>query len=200
MALARARRGFTLIELLVVIAIIAILAAILFPVFSRAREKARQSSCTSNLKQTGLAFYQYTIDNDEMWPPLAYPDPVTGPVTAYHAIYPYMKNAQICLCPSDRLGSITWGSATPATQIKGSYNLNNVLINDVPVAESMVQNPSMTTVSWDADANGAAAFRHNSVLEMLYADGHAKNLGVNGDPDGNPSGGPYSPGQFHGIP
>jgi len=198
MTLAKARRGFTLIELLVVIAIIAILAAILFPVFSRAREKARQSSCTSNLKQVGLAFIAYTIDNDEMWPPLA----CSAVFTAYHSIYPYMKNAQICLCPSDRQGSINWGDGSdPNTPvIKGSYNLNSFLINNVTVAESMVQNPSMTTVSWDADGNGNAAFRHNSVLEMLYADGHAKALGVNQDPDGDPSGGPYSPGQFHGIP
>jgi prepilin-type N-terminal cleavage/methylation domain-containing protein len=60
--------GFTLIELLVVIAIIAILAAILFPVFAAAREKARQTACSSNLKQLGLAFVQYTQDYDEQYP------------------------------------------------------------------------------------------------------------------------------------
>jgi prepilin-type N-terminal cleavage/methylation domain-containing protein len=62
-------RGFTLIELLVVIAIIAILAAILFPVFAKAREKARQTSCLSNLKQLSLAILQYTNDNNETYPP-----------------------------------------------------------------------------------------------------------------------------------
>ena len=69
------RRGFTLIELLVVIAIIAILAAILFPVFAQAREKARQASCTSNLKQIGMAFKMYIQDYDERWPQSA---PITA--------------------------------------------------------------------------------------------------------------------------
>jgi len=64
------KKGFTLIELLVVIAIIAILAAILFPVFAQAREKARAISCTSNLKQIGLGLLQYTQDNDEQFPML----------------------------------------------------------------------------------------------------------------------------------
>jgi prepilin-type N-terminal cleavage/methylation domain-containing protein len=67
----RKRTGFTLIELLVVIAIIAILAAILFPVFARARENARRASCQSNLKQIGLAVYQYTQDYDEKCPSAA---------------------------------------------------------------------------------------------------------------------------------
>src|ERR1051326_5471134 len=63
------KRAFTLIELLVVIAIIAILAAILFPVFARAREKARQTACTSNVKQLGLAWMMYVQDYDETFPP-----------------------------------------------------------------------------------------------------------------------------------
>ena len=67
--LRKGRTGFTLIELLVVIAIIAILAAILFPVFAKAREKARQSSCASNMKQVGLALIGYTQDYDEKFPP-----------------------------------------------------------------------------------------------------------------------------------
>lgn len=91
------RKGFTLIELLVVIAIIAILAAILFPVFARAREKARQTSCLSNLKQIALAFNMYASDYDSM-----YPATWTGyPSTVYaHLLLPYMKNVQLMTCPS----------------------------------------------------------------------------------------------------
>ncbi len=85
------RRGFTLIELLVVIAIIAILAAILFPVFSRARERARAITCASNMKQMGLAFAMYTTDYNETYPP------------TYQwktNLQPYMRNTQMFKCPS----------------------------------------------------------------------------------------------------
>lgn len=96
------RRGFTLIELLVVIAIIAILAAILFPVFAKAREKARQASCSSNLKQLGLAYKMYLSDYDDRYPSvyddaLGYP---AGRIIWADKIYPYVKNRQLFLCPS----------------------------------------------------------------------------------------------------
>jgi prepilin-type N-terminal cleavage/methylation domain-containing protein/prepilin-type processing-associated H-X9-DG protein len=98
--------GFTLIELLVVIAIIAILAAILFPVFGRARENARRSSCQSNMKQLGLAFIQYSQDYDERYPSgtRAY---LSGSNTRHIGIgwggqlFPYVKSAQVYTCPSD---------------------------------------------------------------------------------------------------
>jgi len=99
------RRGFTLIELLVVIAIIAILAAILFPVFARAREKAKQTSCLSNMKQLVLGAVMYTSDYDDnlfghlagrrdQWP-------WSSPYYMWHQqVYPYVKNLQIFTCPS----------------------------------------------------------------------------------------------------
>jgi len=108
----RSRNGLTLIELLVVIAIIAILAAILFPVFAQAREKARQASCLSNTKQIGTANMMYTQDFDETEPPLVNGatsmvanvcnngSPTIIVSTIYDMLFPYMKSAQIVVCPS----------------------------------------------------------------------------------------------------
>ncbi|MCW3059449.1 MAG: prepilin-type N-terminal cleavage/methylation domain [Capsulimonas sp.] len=94
----QSRKGFTLIELLVVIAIIAILAAILFPVFAKAREKARQISCASNMRQIGLGMLQYTQDNEEN-----YPTGSAGTLGAgwAGAVYPYVKSTATFKCPDD---------------------------------------------------------------------------------------------------
>lgn len=88
--------GFTLIELLVVIAVIAIIAAILFPVFAKVREKARQTTCASNLKQIGLAIAQYAQDYDDTYPLAAY-----GGVSWRGLVFPYAKSAGLYSCPSN---------------------------------------------------------------------------------------------------
>ena len=105
---ALAQSAFTLIELLVVIAIIAILAAILFPVFAQARESARITSCTSNVKQIGLAFKQYSQDYDETLPYRRLYDPVAKLNVANwkHLVYPYTKNYDIYKCPSNPAAKI----------------------------------------------------------------------------------------------
>ena len=109
------KTAFTLIELLVVIAIIAILAAILFPVFARARENARRSSCTSNLKQIGLGALQYIQDYDETYPSVTVNNGF--PASAYSsnfpfawsdALQPYIKSTQVYQCPSDEFESATF--------------------------------------------------------------------------------------------
>jgi prepilin-type N-terminal cleavage/methylation domain-containing protein/prepilin-type processing-associated H-X9-DG protein len=128
----KTKRGFTLIELLVVIAIISILAAILFPVFARARENARRASCLSNLKQLGLAVMQYTQDNDERMPPgstsnSTYTLP-NGTVRAnstmlwYHMIYPYLKSSQIMNCPSESNPNLVWSGGNYSGNIAYGYN------------------------------------------------------------------------------
>jgi prepilin-type N-terminal cleavage/methylation domain-containing protein/prepilin-type processing-associated H-X9-DG protein len=115
------RIGFTLIELLVVIAIIAILASILFPVFGRARENARRSSCQSNLKQIGLGFMQYTQDNDENFPSGSRGSLGQG---WGGAIFPYIKSAQVYQCPNDATtGSTTSGVTCYPNSYIGNLNL-----------------------------------------------------------------------------
>src|SRR5205814_83195 len=125
----RMRRAFTLIELLVVIAIIAILAAILFPVFAQARDKARGASCLSNEKQIGLAIMQYVQDYDESypflnvkWTPIA---PASRLETGFdQPIQPYVKNTGVFTCPSDA------GVRTPPDMTR---------CNDGPLAQKMIK-------------------------------------------------------------
>ena len=126
------KRAFTLIELLVVIAIISILAAILFPVFAKAREKARQAACQSNLRQIGLAMLQYEQDNDELMPDRrdlkATPSPPWGtgsypgsdPRAGWAAIVlnPYVQNGEIWSCPS--VTGTTMGSDSRVAETVGT--------------------------------------------------------------------------------
>ncbi len=121
--------AFTLIELLVVIAIIAILAAILFPVFAQAREKARQTSCLSNIKQIGTAMLMYSQDYDEQFPTgrynPAYPNPADYGKGWASALYSYTKNAQILKCPDDGTANVATSSVSPALYpVSYVYNYN----------------------------------------------------------------------------
>ncbi|HEX8550992.1 MAG TPA: DUF1559 domain-containing protein [Abditibacteriaceae bacterium] len=140
------KRGFTLIELLVVVAILGILAAILFPVFARARENGRRAACASNLKQIGLGMLQYSQDYDEVMIADWYgtngngdSTPLTAPEVHYKwmdAAYPYIKSEQVFVCPSDTSDTtviprhnakyIYYGNLTTASNENyGSYIINH---------------------------------------------------------------------------
>jgi len=141
--------GFTLIELLVVVAIIGILAAILFPVFARARENARRASCTSNLKQIGLAVMMYAQDYDERYPrDQQYNEPnCTGTSCAmvywYDLVQPYVKSTQIFRCPS---------STTRDSINVGSYGGNQLILvgrDSTPIMMAAIQSTANTYMIMD---------------------------------------------------
>jgi prepilin-type N-terminal cleavage/methylation domain-containing protein/prepilin-type processing-associated H-X9-DG protein len=136
----RKNQAFTLIEILVVIAIISILAAILFPVFARARENARRASCMSNLKQIGLGMMMYVQDYDETFPAIAM-GPAGQEVNWPYLIQPYTKSTQVFLCPSAPIASVT----------NGNYGINWIMVNNPATTTKMaaVQSPSTTYLILD---------------------------------------------------
>ena len=196
------RKGFTLIELLVVIAIIAILAAILFPVFAKAREKARQASCLSNVKQLGLGIMSYAQDYDEKLPPRYYrldPAVAGGPNWCDHLVQPYIKNTQVIMCPSTSARSygynqqyinmVSMGSiVAPAetvmlAEVKKSNDISGGLNWDLSVfPPSTFGNPPAVPandeddkpVAGDGVYNPRARGVHNGGGNVGFCDGHAK--------------------------
>ncbi len=199
----KVHKAFTLIELLVVIAIIAILAAILFPVFARARENARRSSCSSNLKQIGLGQLQYRQDYDERFP--------TSAAGKWgQQLQPYIKSDQLFQCPSETNGPPTvTGDAKYASVAPNGYSdyfMNPILTGRDGFNESILEQSAITIMNgdnstWEAGQiqfygdggecngnlarpgtgvcgeqalNNTASKRHLDGANYAFADGHVK--------------------------
>jgi prepilin-type N-terminal cleavage/methylation domain-containing protein/prepilin-type processing-associated H-X9-DG protein len=198
------RRGFTLIELLVVIAIIAILASILFPVFGRARENARRSSCQSNQKQIGLGMMQYSQDYDEKMVPTraSLTGSSTGGFSWKHITQPYLKSTQIVICPSNNrpgssyaynlfmgiggglsLAALQTPAQTPILVDALGASVLNASCVFVPDADS---SPSLLVTGryheypsgniYDSDDGVPWPDVHLDTAVFLFADGHVKSL------------------------
>ncbi|HEY3397069.1 MAG TPA: prepilin-type N-terminal cleavage/methylation domain-containing protein [Armatimonadota bacterium] len=193
------RRGFTLIELLVVIAIIAILAAILFPVFARARAKAQQANCLSNVKQLMLGIIMYVSDNDQKWFTYSAAQDgrivTTGPgqnLSWAFSIFPYVKNSQIYLCPSGLPTNITQANCPPNGGIS-QYLFNGQITPNVPISMEAIAFPAecwaitdmaaigqvqtaVNTATWPAAPWGGprVGATHNNGENTGFLDGHAK--------------------------
>ena len=197
----RERSAFTLIELLVVIAIIAILAAILFPVFAKAREKARQSTCASNLKQIGLAAQQYVQDYDETYPwyvnGSSWTSWAAGSAYWGRFLEPYCKNQQMFACPSAAQGYISnphayglsgyidGGGTGPGIALASITSPADKIYAHDSYEDRMDDNGDMlcpasgqTTnlTQWTAEADRHEYWRHNETCNVAWTDGHVKAL------------------------
>jgi len=217
------KRGFTLIELLVVIAIIAILAAILFPVFAKAREKARQTTCTNNNKQLSLAILQYVQDWDETLPMWYAGGNIQFEGQSMNdlwdlAVWPYVKTKGVYTCPSNDPQN---PGAIPTGSVVRSYALPR---NVSGLALGEIKNPSETVLLFEkgsqalgmgADSTGEDFFQmwgadqadmkrrgypypHGKGKVFSFSDGHAKYFQVGTGPFAyafpKPSGGTWPPG------
>jgi prepilin-type N-terminal cleavage/methylation domain-containing protein/prepilin-type processing-associated H-X9-DG protein len=167
------RKGFTLIELLVVIAIIAILAAILFPVFARARENARRASCQSNLKQIALGVFMYKQDYDEKMPRTRFSALLVTPTNPYgwaDMVQPYLKSVQIFQCPSETNSantSVGLNGSAPSVTAAGysDYYMNAAVFN---LSDAAFNAPAITILLGDG-VSGNAYNNYDGCLNS-YAD------------------------------
>lgn len=212
------KRGFTLIELLVVIAIISILAAILFPVFARARESARRASCMSNLKQIGLGIMMYVQDYDETYPKNSYGSGEVLPCPAQTSascgafwplrIYPYVKSVQVFNCPSD---TVKWNGRYGTNGLDLAHLISYPYSTNFSSGPKMaeVENPSQTALLADGigyyryrlysycQGSGTdhrcMADRHLNGANITFADGHVKwfSVGKGAAVSGDPFGVTY---------
>lgn len=176
------KTGFTLIEVLVVIAIISILAAILFPVFARARENARRTSCLSNQKQIGIAVMQYLQDHDERY--------MHNHGRWVDAVQPYIKNRQVFRCPSLQEETTDFTPALDSIEDRplSDYSINGLFAHGT--AQARFQNSAeqimmgerrkgVTRIDYHLDdtdeiKEGLEEDRHLGGSNYLFADGHAK--------------------------
>ena len=182
-AVRRPRSGFTLIELLVVIAIIAILAAILFPVFQKVRENARRTSCASNMKQIGLAVTQYLQDSDEAFPPCQ-----SGSDGFAATLQPYIKSSLVASCPDAPTSGANAYSENRALFPYGS-NANGNQVGGATLAE--ITSPTEIIMFHDAvQEPGQAATNHS---RMTYA----ADAWENSDGSGHPNLGWYCDPEAH---
>lgn len=205
----RDRKGFTLIELLVVIAIIAILAAILFPVFISVRAKAKQARCMNNMNQIGLAVLQYVQDHNGMFPTVDISNPMwnvnnSRQYGVFYVIAPYLKNVRVLLCPNhkgtSRINYVVNGSRTVSNSgydtVWGYINETGTVYS-YAAKEGVIRTPTRVIAvfeewrdQWCGDVNSGwyhEFFKnplHNGGMNFAFCDGHARWYETKGYPLG----------------
>jgi prepilin-type N-terminal cleavage/methylation domain-containing protein/prepilin-type processing-associated H-X9-DG protein len=195
----RALRGFTLIELLVVIAIIAILAAILFPVFARARSQARKASCSSNLRQMALGTLMYVQDHDETFPP-RYGSASSGAASWIVTIQPYVKNQQIGSCPEMNslgerarfLGGYAWlgygmnaslwiNAGTPQATLAQVVSVSDTLLQGDSTFDDVYGRPRRRTrIAFPNSSDGSPYTLPCDQMKTRHGDGNGLNMSSGG--------------------